>query len=184
MIIIRILLTSSLFLLVYVLYDVISIFNSFSYSITNSFATNKINLYFYALLAIFVVVEVTKFFNTDKRQTFLMHYDYYIKILNFALLLLCLFVIQQNIVLDSIKSLKITEDNINKKIEIIKREQNRLFESQLNNKNAELEILRTLVLQKKQLVKFQEININFLKNEIKTIENFKIALENKVLEKK
>lgn len=149
LIIIRLLLTFSLFLLTYVLYDVINIFNSFSYTVTNSFADNKINIYFYIVLGTFVVVELIKSFNTEKKQTFLMHYDYYIKIVNFALLLLCLFVIQQNIVLDSIKSLKITEDNINKKIEIIKREQNRLFESQLNNKNAELEVLKTLVLQKK-----------------------------------
>ncbi|MGP2657054.1 hypothetical protein ACOJTA_08420 [Malaciobacter sp. WC5094] len=88
---------------------------SFSDDVLTRFFSNKTNLFFYAILGIFVIYEVTRSYSDISNRKIIELYDYLIKVFTVVFLSLSVFLVQLNIVLDSIDSYKNLESKTNKK---------------------------------------------------------------------
>ncbi len=162
----RVVLSLSFLVLLFIFIDIFSEFASFSLEVKSKFLGSKINLYFYFLLGLYILYqlyEIKKVFNQENKQSFFIKYDYFIKLMTFGFFLLSIFFVQQNILLDSIKTnLEVKEkykqldinkinwksiiklnENLKKEISIIKE-----YNKKLNIKLDKLEE-KIIVLEKK-----------------------------------
>lgn len=136
--------------------------SSFSDDVLTRFFSNKTNLFFYSILGIFVIYEVTRSYSDISNRKIIEWYDYLIKVFTVVFLSLSVFLVQQNIVLDSIDSYKNLESKTNKKNDEL---------IDLNNQNSlkTSSIHKELEDYKNKLDKLN-IELNQIKEELKRLQ--------------